>query len=257
MRTTTAYIPVAQVIGDAAQELGDGEFRKYGRPAYVSAAQRALATLCHTVPWDVRHFQAPIPEDRILKLPWGTNEKSLVVLFNGPRCDFNNVRTLFIKPGLFHNGGSGYVANNTGGGVDVVPRVSWNTSWPDNWLFFAGETNGNLYLSPSCSSYENIHITYMGLGMECWGDDFCIPEWAREAITDMVILRAAKTLRSLTNGSSTSNMYREIINEKEQATAITNPNGTWLQALSYWGRMDEKQRNDVWSATTYFGEAPY
>lgn len=257
MRTTTAYVDVAQVLGDAARELGDLEFRKYGYPAYVSAAQRALATLCHTIPWDVRHFEAEIPESLILKLPYGTNEKSLVVLFNGPQCNFQNVQTLFIKPNMFHKGAQGYVANNTGQGADIVPAgLAWNTNWPDNWLYFAGESDGHLYLSQLCRNFEKIHITYAGLGMECWGDDFRIPEWAREAITDAVILRAAKALKKMSVDKDRQD-YMDIIRDKEQATAITNPNGTWLQALGYWGRMDQKERMDVWTQSTWFGFAPY
>lgn len=264
MPNSATYVPVSQIIGDAARELGDLGFMKFGRPAYISATQRALSRLFHDVPADTRHFEAEVPQDLILKLPWGITEKSLVVLFNGPTCNYQNVQTLFIKPNMYHHGYDpsqgfqGYVANNTGLGGDIVPGyVTWSANWPQNWLYFAGEANGNLYMSYSCLQFQKIHITYTGLGMDCWGDDFCVPEWAREAITDMVILRAARTLRSLNNGNSAGNLFREIIKEKEMATAISNPNGTWLQALGYWGRMDEKTRNDVWTATTWYGVPPY
>ncbi len=259
MRTTTAYVPVGQIVRDATRELGDPEGRKYGPAAYISAAQRALSRLCHDVPHDVRHMQMPIPPDLIVKLPWGTNDKSLVVLFNGEHCNFGNVQTLFIKPNVWHQGGQGYVANNTGMGADIVPGyLNWSApgQWWQNWTYFAGESNGNLYLSHSCLQYQNIHITYAGLGMECWGDDFCVPEWAREAITDMVILRAAKVLKKMSVDKDRQD-YMDIIREKELSTSILNGAGTWLQALNYWGRMDEKTRMDVWTQTSFYGYPPY
>lgn len=253
MRNTTAYIPLEDVLLDASQEIRDVEFRRYGRPAYVSAAQRGLSELCHDVPWDVRHWETKIPENLIVDLPFGTGEKSLVLLFNGNNCNINNAQTLFIKPGMYHKGGEGYAANNTGPGLDItVPSIAFQNQLMQNWTYFAGESNGKLYLSPSCASFENIHVTYSGLGMECWGEDFCIPMWAREAITDYVILKAARALRQ-----DSMNFYREVIREKEMALSLNNPSGTWIRALGYWARMDEKQRNDVWTQTTRFGRWPY
>lgn len=254
MISQTTYIPVAQVIGDAAAELGDGEFRKWGRPAYVSATQRALSTLCHDVPWDTRHWEAEIPDNLIVKLPWGMTQKSLAVLFNGEHCDMNSATTLHIKPNMFHKGGGGYVANNTGAGFDIgVGGPDFANSGVQNWLYFAWESAGCLYLSASCRAYEKVHITYSGLGIDCLGDDFCVPEWAREAITDAVILRGAKGLRAITR----DNLYREIIREKELQLALNNTSGTWLRALGYWGRMGQKERMDTWTRTTWFGFVPY
>lgn len=253
MITTTAYIPVENVLFDAAQEIRDSEFRRYGRPAYLSAAQRGLSELCHDVPWDVRHFQTKIPPNRIIDLPFGTGQKSLVALFNGDNCDMRYAQTVFIKPNMYHKGGEGYVANNIGPGIDIsVPNNALYNQTMQDYLYFAGESDGKLYLSPSCLQFENIHITFSGLGMECWGEDFCIPMWAREAITDYVILKAARALRQ-----DNMNFYREVIREKEAALALTNPSGTWIRALGYWGRMDEKERNDVWTQTTRFGRWPY
>lgn len=254
MITQSTYISADQVIGDAAAELGDTGFRKWGKPAYLSAAQRALATICHDVPWDTRHWEAEIPASLILPLPWGMTEKSLAVLFNGDHCDFRNVQTLHIKPNMYHKGGEGYVANNAGAGLDIAPGgLDWSGAWPQNYLYFAEDSAGCLYLSASCRAFQKVHITYSGLGIDCLGDDFRIPEWAREAITDAVILRGAKGLRAITR----DNLYREIIREKEPQLALTNPNGTWLRALGHWGRMGQKDRMDTWTRTTWFGYPPY
>ena len=249
----TSFIPVTDVIFDAAQELRDAEFRRYGRPAYVSAAQRGLSELCHDVPWDVRHWDAKVPENRILDLPWGITEKSLVMLYNGDNCDMRLAQNLFIKPGMYHKGGEGYVANNVGAGMDLsIKGFQFVSQTMQNWVYFAGEADQKLFLSPSCLQFENIHITYSGLGMDCWGEDFCIPMWAREAITDYVILKAAKSLMQ-----DNMTFYREVIRDKQSSIALTNPNGTWIRALTYWGRMDEKTRNDTWTYTTRFGRWPY
>jgi hypothetical protein len=256
MITGGTYIPVDQVIGDAAIEVNDDEFRKAGKPFYLSAAQRGLSILMKDVPADVRHFEAPIPDDLIIKLPWGMTNKSLAKLYDGPGCDLSSAETLFIKPNMFHKGGAGYVANNMGITADIVPGLlNWNVAnwWPQNWIYFAGEANGYLYLSSSCRQFGFLHITYSGLGIECWGSDFCIPEWAREAITDYVVQRAASKLFMLTKDAT----FRDKQKEKDSALSLMNPSGTWSRAMSYWGRMDQKQRNDVWTSTTWYGYPPY
>ncbi len=251
--TSSTYLPVSEVIGVAAMNLGDGELRKWGRPAYESAAQRAVSVLFKDVSADTRQWECAIPKDSlIVRLPFGMTTKSLVMLFNGDHCDMRNAMNLFIKPGYYHKGGTGAVANNTGSGEDLI---TWNTDnwWPRGSLCWAGEHAGCLYLSPSCRAYDKLHITYSGIGIDCWGDTFQVPEWAREAIIDRVTYEGAGQLWAMTR----DNFYRAVQQDKKEAIAITNPNGTWQQALIYWSRMDQKQRNDVWTATSWVGISPY
>lgn len=258
MITNSTFIPASEVIGDAAQELNDPEQRKLTPGFYQSATQRALSTLCHDVDADERHWETEIPESLIIKLPFGMTRKSIAMLFNGSHCDIMAGRTLFIRPNYYHKGAPqvGGVANNHGAGEDLVQwwyNNSVITNWWGNFVFCAGESNGCLYLSPNCAGYEKLHITYTGIGIDQWGCDFNIPEWAREAIVNQVIERGAASLWMLTGDSR----YRAIQQDKKAENSITNPNGSWIRALRWWSRMDAKQRSDIWTYTTWFGVPPY
>lgn len=251
MITNSTYLPVSEVIGDVSERLNDPELRKWTPASYESSAQRALSNLCHEADFDERHWECEIPSSGIVKLPFGMHRKSLVMAFNGDHCDMSNASNVFIKPNYFHKGGTGAVANNLGSGEDLVQgaRSPLNTGN----LLFAGESNGCLYLSPACSGYQKLHITYYGIGIDKWGCDFNIPEWARDAIGAFMTEKGAAALWMMTRDTA----YRAIQQEFKLELAITNPNGAWMTALRRWSRMDKKQRTDVWTATSFFGIPPY
>ena len=259
MITNSTFIPVSEVIGDAAKALNDPEQRKLTPGFYLSAAQRALSTLCHDVDADERHWEADIPESMILQLPFGMTNKSVAMLFNGDHCNISGGKTLYIKPNYYHKGipTTGAVENNPGSGEDLVQRWYYNNNltaaWWGNNIFYAGESNGCLYLGPSCAAFEHLHITYTGIGIDKWGCDFNIPEWAREAITNQIIERGAADLWMMTGESR----YRGKEQDMKEQNSITNPNGSWIRALRWWSRMDRKQRTDIWTYTSYFGIPPY
>ena len=256
MITNATYIPVSEVIGDVSERLNDPELRKWTPASYESSAQRALSNLCHDADFDERHWECEIPSTGIIKLPFGMHRKSLVMAFNGDHCDMLSAQKVFEKPNYFHKGGEGAVANNLGSGEDLVP------SWRPNSIgvqgvvgdiLFYGESNGCLYLSPACMGFQKIHITYYGIGIDKWGCDFNIPEWARDAIGAFMTEKGAAALWMLTRDTA----YRDIKNEFKLELALTNPNGAWMTALRRWSRMDKKQRTDTWTYTSWFGIPPY
>ena len=251
MITAATMIPASEVIGDASEALNDLELRKWTPAAYESAAQRALSNLCHDVDADERHWEAEIPESLIIKLPFGMHRKSLVMAFNGDHCDMNGANTVFEKPNYFHKGGDGAVANNWGSGEDLIQGPQ-SPLYAGSLLFY-GESNGCLYLSEACRGYQKIHITYYGIGIDKWGCDFNIPEWARDAIGYYIIEKGAGALWMLTRDTD----YRAIQKDAKLELAITNPNGAWITALRRWSRMDRKQRTDTWTYSSWFGIPPY
>jgi hypothetical protein len=255
MSVSTSYISVSNVITDASQELRDPECGKLGYPFYRSAAQRALQELGYDTFFDRRVWETAIPENLIVELPEGIIGLETALLFNGDNCNVSQSAVMFIKPNMYHKGGTGYLANNTWRNHDPLQYSSGWWSCPPylgpfgNGVFFAGEFRGSLYLSHSCAQYERLHITYNGLGMEKWGDDFEIPQWAREAVTDFIILRCARALQQ-----DNMQYYRAIINDKQ--TEMKAMNGTWTRAKMRWNGMDKKSRYDTIAYTTYFGTTP-
>lgn len=251
MITNATYLPVSEVINDVSERLGDPELRKWTPASYESAAQRALSNLCHDADFDERHWETEIPSSGIIKLPFGMHRKSLVMAFDGDHCDMLNAKKVFEKPNYFHKGGEGAVANNLGTGEDLLNWFDGPQASGDQ--LFYGESNGCIYLNPGARCYQKIHITYYGIGIDKWGCDFNIPEWARDAIGAYMTEKGAAALWMLTR----DNAYRIIQQEAKLELALTNPNGAWLAALTRWSRMDKKQRTDTWTYTSWYGVPPY
>lgn len=262
MSVNTAYLPVGEILTAASQEIADDSFGKATRPFYLSQAQRGLQDLCYDARWDKRHIDLPIPANRIVELPpdcIGLNPG--VVLFNGDNCDFLRESTLYIKPNMYHRGGTGYVADLHPGqdalqtGQEVGWYWEWNSDpriWAPNRLFYAGEFQGKLYLSYSCLAFDKIHIPYNSLGINDWCEDFMVPQWCREALTDYVIHKVALRLEQLNPA-----YFRGVIARKEIQLNTGNPNGTWNRALVRWKAMDSKQRSDLVMYLTRFGYQPH
>lgn len=257
-RNTTAFLPVSEILLAAAQEIRDDDFRLAGgRPFYLSAAQRGLQELCYDALWDERSTQVPIPTNLIVELPADCIDlRPGLALFNGDQCDFNNVTTLYIKENLYHKGGQGYVADNHGPTDQLMWGGLWwsqpLSAWYRNRLYFAGSFQGKLYLSSACAAFQNLYIPYHSIGIDDWCEDFRVPMWAREALTDFVIDRAAKRLEQ-----TNANYYRPIIARKQGELSLNNGAGTWSRALVRWKRMDQKQRSDLIMYLSRYGHNPH
>ena len=248
MSLGNAYVPVGEVITFAAQEIGDEEFGRLGRPFYLSAAQRALVEMNYQTQFYKKIFEAAIPDDLIIELPCDLTGKDMVLLFNGSNCDIGRSTVLFIKPNMWHKGGSGYVANNRGFNPDPL---QWSSSWTQTQpcLHFAGEHMGKLYLSEGCARYEKLHITYTGLGMEDIGEDFEVPYWCREAITDFIVDRAAKAMLP-----EAPQLMKYRIDSKQ--SELKDARGSWHQAVIRYKLNDRKGRYDTDAYTHRFGHFP-
>lgn len=244
-----SYLPVGEIITAAAQELRDGDFSHgLGRPFYLSAAQRALTAMNYETGFYKKIFNEPIPESLIIDLPEDMTAKDQIYIYRGDTCSVESSTILFVKPNMFHFGGdSGYIAQNKGRNRDALQySLKWSES-PPTRLFFCGEYNGKLYLSPSClAAYERIFIPYSGIGVDCFGEDFKVPMWAREAITDWVIHRIALALER-----EDVQFYRGVIARKENE--LKGPMQSWKSAINLYKRSDKKQRYDTSAYTYDFG----
>lgn len=244
-----SYISVGEIINDATQELRDSGFNHgLGYPFYLSAAQRGLSEMNYATSFFKRIFVKDIPEDLIVELPGDLTAKDQVYLFSGDSCTIETSTMLWIKPNMyFFTGGSGYVAQNKGRNWDPLQfSLSWSET-PPSRLFFAGEYNGKLYLSPSCRArYNKIMIPYTGTGVECFGEEFDVPMWAREALTDYVIHRAALALER-----EDPQFYRGVIQRKNDE--LKGARGSWMQAINRYKRSDKKQRYETSAYTFDFG----
>lgn len=242
-----SYITLDNIITDAAQELRDDEFVRLGRPFYVSAAQRALTDMNYDTGFYKKVFVAEIPENSIIELPDDLTEMDQAYLFSGDNCNIATSTILWIKPNMITMGGTGYVAQNKGRNRDALQWSFTHSEREPTRLYFGGMRNGKLYLSPSCrAAFGKVFIPYIGLGMDCFGDDFKVPMWAREAITDNVILRAAKAIQR-----EDPQFMRAVVSDK--SFERNSPQGTWMRAVIRYKRSDQKQRYDTAGYNYDFG----
>ena len=243
-----ANIALSEVVTAVAQELRDEEFGRLGRPFYVSAIQRALGEMNKRTLFFKKEVIADIPADRIYELPQDLSEKDQIYLLSST-CGVVNSTILFTKPNMVHFGGLGYVAQNKGLNLDGLQWSLDTTQLPPSCLFFAGERMGKLYLSPSCLLWSKIYIPYTGIGVDCFGEDFVVPFWCREAITDWAIHRAALAMER-----EDPQFLARIIARKE--VELKSPSGTWWTAIGDYKRMDKQQRYDTIAYTMRFGHFP-
>src|SRR5690606_13061737 len=222
-------VSIGTVIYDAAQDIGDEGFRKAGgRPFYVSAAQRGVAKMLKDTMTDFRTWTHPTAP--IVKLPPSIEDINEVYVEN---CGVT--RKVYIKENM-HRIDGGYAARDKwDNGCDPLTPSMWNCAPPLN-LLFAGRRNGELHLSDSCLSWHTLRVDYSGIGIDCMGDDFKIPYWMREAITDYVKYRAALKMRR-----QDKQYMNTIVNEMKYELE----RGSWLDAKIYAKRMDRKQRADL------------
>ncbi|MFO0190269.1 MAG: hypothetical protein ACK54F_03360 [Planctomycetia bacterium] len=240
---------VGEIITAAAQELRDNEFGRLGRPFYLSAAQRGLQEMNSATNFYKKVFETPVPDNLVLELPNDLTETDGIYLVKGSGVNFDSSTILFVKPNMWHKGGEGYIANNKGRNRDDMQfSLTWSEHPPAH-IYFAGLRDGKLYLSPSCRQWDSIYIMYTGLGVDCFGEDFEIPHWCREAITDFVIHRAALAMEM-----ENPNFYGRVIARKE--SEMKAPNGSWWTAVGRYKRLDKKGRYDTTAYTFRIGHTP-
>lgn len=256
MKTTTSFVPLSEVIDDAAMPLQDIGFQRLGRPFYVAAAFRGLRALCFETNFNKRTWTKEVPDNLILDLPPGYIEADGAWLYNGDECNVQKSTVLYIKDNMHRLGGAGFIANNKWRNHDPLQYSYRDGGWrngsdawseePPHHLHFAGTFNGQLMLSQSCSQYRYVHMLYTAsVGDDCT-DDFNVPEWASEALTDYVTMRAAEYLER----EDPQFLGRLIERKREEMKA---PNGTWRNALWYYKRLDKKGRYDLAAKIFRFG----
>lgn len=254
MATGNSFIPLGDVLFDAASEVSDPEFKKAGgRPFYVGAAQRAVGKMFKDTSLDSRTWETDVPSSLLIELPNGLEEIDAAYLYNGDHCNVSFSQKLYIKRNMYRLGGGGYLSGDKWYNYPDPLQFShgsgaWGawSSTPPPWVFFAGRHNGFLFLSDSCTAFNRISIVYQGIGVDCLGDDPKIPYWMRDAVTDYIVLRAAQKLRF-----QDPVLMREIIREKEME--MKSNQGSWNTAMIYGKRMDRKTRDDTKNYLESFG----
>lgn len=247
-----SYIKPSEIITAAAQELRDTGFTHgLGKPFYMSALQQGLTEMNYATTFHKRIFNVPIPENLTIDLPDDFTEADQVYVYSGDECSSSRSTIVFIKPNYHAMGnGQNFIAQGMGRNLDAMQfSQSW-TQTPPGCLFFGGIYNGQLQLSPSCAAaFNRVYIPYTGIGMDCFGEDFRVPMWCRQAMTDYVIHKVALALER-----EDVNFFRGVIARKE--SQIAAPMGSWNRAISRYKRSDKKTQYDTTAYKFDFGHTP-
>jgi hypothetical protein len=237
MAHVTGYIKAEEVATNAAQSVGDPDAQIVRRPVYRALVRRALTLLCHDVPLDIRQFDTAIPEDQTVQAPKWMAGIQGVWVYNGERCNPVGAQEVYRK----YTDGERFMKNQWGSTDDPM-KVNHLYTTPGNLRHYAFNNREGKMVLWNCHGYEFIRITYAGLGFDAYCSDMEleIPMWAEQAITDWVTYHAAE-IRQHEEGKY--NIMQSVLNRKDKA--LTEPTGSWLKAMSYWGSLDGKDRSDT------------
>ena len=244
MNPTTQYIPAGEVILDAAQAVNDDGFRALQRPFYMSQVQQAITELAFDTSYHERVWEEVIPSTAKLALPSDMVNINVIYLFNGESCDVNNSQVCHIKYNYQHKGGEGYTAQNKWNNLQdpIIPPAGFGE--PPDTLYYYGIQQGFIMLSPNCTSFERIRIEYAGTGVK-FGDEPMVPGFARQAVTEYVIHKAARVRQH-----ENPNLFRPIMNDAMDQ--LKSPQGEWIKARARIGRMTKAEREDMYAYMTKY-----
>lgn len=252
MSNFAGYIPESQLITSASARAGDPDGGIVGQSRYRDFLASGLRNLCLGAEWDKRYHDTEIPTDRIVAdMPKYISGLNSIWLYNGPMCDpltrQGSVR-VHLKE-YVHDGGLGGFQDNQW----------WN--WPDGTqnsiglfepinLFYGGWNNGKLYLSPQCSAYGRVRISYTGVGLNayCPNEEMQVPIWAVEALECYVAMRACEHMIGM-EGKTQEATYKHKLFLGE----YKDIRGAWSDAKMYWAQADANDRKDIVTFISYLG----
>lgn len=253
MANINGYIPETQLLASAMMRAGDPGGGIVGQAFYRDFLASGLRNLCFEAEWDKRYHDIPFPEDRIVTdMPKYISGINSIWLYMGPMCDpqrLNGSVRVHIKDNYVHDGGLGGFQDNQWFNFPDGTQNSVGMFQPWN-LFYAGYTNGKLYLSPQCSGYARIRIYYTGIGLSdyCPNEQMQVPIWAVDALECYVAMRASEVMIGLEGKTQEAMARWKIFNGEYK-----DIRGAWSNAKMYWSQADAQDRKDVVTIVTYLG----
>lgn len=169
----------------------------------ISQMNKCMKALSYHTFFNEMHVSFDIPENGIVEIPCGVFNINQVYLFSGENCNIgSNTANVYFKRNYFSPSGNGYVARNKGnnGNRGQDPFYSSTSGLFDpfngartnqtgansinpNGLFYYGESNGHIMLSPNCKTYGRVMIKFNGI-WQIDEDKKTIPSVFQEVLVD-------------------------------------------------------------------------
>lgn len=246
------FISVDTMVASVVRLVGDIDTKKIPKGRYESFAYRALLDLSIDTFFNKKRIDAPVPHDLQYELPANTFNVKEVYVYNGDTCNFSSAQKVWYKPNYFTRG-NGFFAKNRGQANTIDPfypanreLVHLNNSnvmvrredkLAQRLLYYSIE-NGVVYLSPSCRSYQNIHVVAYGTNTTI-GEVPLIPLMLQNAVEDYCCEFATRELINIEPQKYA--VMNRIYSDRMQKSGM---NGSWHEAVMRIKRMDKGQRDD-------------
>lgn len=245
------------VLAEIANKSGDKGFKFASKGEVNISIQEALSELA----MDSLYFK----EDKVytlergcltLELPRGAFNVRDIFGYYGDDCNPRGKKNIWwkenYKKGLSRNdwdNSNDPFFNNQGFDKSGVPstfmknRNNGGFTNPPSNLYYAGVSNGFIYLSPNCSRFQKVSVRFNSLGTSI-GDAPIIPIFFKLAIVEYSVVQVL-TNRIANNAVHPSKQDWYNLRAIYESKLYKPYDGSWDKALFRSKNMDKKQRQDL------------
>lgn len=246
------FISPDVIIAEIANKSGDKAFEYASPNEYGISVQEALSELAFDSFFfkDEKIFIID-PSCLTLELPEGAFNIREIFGYSGDDCAPTGKVNIWSKSeyknGLskndWTNKGDPFIKNE--GTVVRAPnsRVERASGGPPSNLYFAGFSNGKIYLSPNCANLQKVVVRFNSSGAKI-GDKPTIPTFFKTAIIDYCVSQVLTTRMANNPVNPALNSWVMIMNIYN--TRLNKDyTGSWDKAKTRAKNLDKKYRQDL------------
>jgi hypothetical protein len=251
------FVTVNRILANVTVQTNDRDFRSgMSKGWYISRIHEALQELSFDTFFEEITLDFPFPSEKLaLMMPKNVFNVRDIYLWNGDCCSPDTSVIVHWKKGYNNRGkGEGYTAkvreNGSGNSSDPYFPQGGDRYWDNGIgfnsrnLYYANIQNGMIMFSSACKSYENVRITFNGMGGEI-GDLPIVPRFFERAVGDYVSERFFNSKKA-----EDQRKYRTLWGDAE--ASLNDPRkGSWKKArmrVSSMNTFERKSMNEYISA---------
>lgn len=240
-----SLLSVADILSDVTRITNDRSFKALSKGAYTAIIQRALEQLSFESFFDKRMEVVAMNENGKFTLPKGAFNIRDIFVFNGKECEVEKgAKKVWAKENYYRSDrGNTTLSHDMGNNRDPFFPRRRETAFDD--VYFYGVQNGVVILSQACHRFQNILISYNGMGADI-GEEPFIPRYFRDGIVDYVCVEALLIRMSSAMDNSEFNRWSAILNIKKLDKEGRYPGGgSWDKCIVRASSMDSGARSDL------------
>ena len=244
------------VLSEVLVYTGEQRYENVTKGFIVSQMNKCMRALSYHTFFDERHMFFNMPSNATIEIPSGVFNIRNIYIYNGDECNVGkNTKNVYWKRDYFTNKGTVEFAKNTGQNEDdpfyqtyYNSRLSGGrrsdgslgSGVSDN-LYFYGEANGNIMLSPNCLAFSKVMIEFNGI-WEIDESKETIPLVFQEVLVDWCtesVLRA----KVMINPNAFISLHRDSVMRLGYKPETFD--GSWYKAKKLVTQMGSKAKEDL------------